>query len=209
MVGAGRVTAGAVALFLTAAGTTARAEEGRVKVRIGRVRDRQAVERAAGGGRQRLREPECRSVLADFDIGQGRTLAQALEALGPSPEEYLAWVFNDDPSTMLTVWGANCGLSTIGSVRLALEPKPDLPTDPDDPREFIDVFTDIRGLFVINNESGWYEGWMIHDLRVADVVPPDEHGRPPFGKIKPVEGLQGGDRARRHERGRHRLRRRR
>jgi len=24
------------------------------------------------------------------------------------------------------------------------------------------MFTDISGLFVINNESGWYEGWMIH-----------------------------------------------
>jgi hypothetical protein len=90
---------------------------------------------------------------------------------------------NDDPSTMLTVWGANCGLSTIGSVRLALEPKPGLPTDPDDPRAFIDIFTDIRGLFVINNESGWYEGWMIHDLRVADVAPPDANGHARFGKI--------------------------
>jgi hypothetical protein len=90
---------------------------------------------------------------------------------------------NDDPSTMLTVWGANCGLSTIGSVRLVLEPKPDLPTDPDDPRAFIDVFTDIRGLFVINNESGWYEGWMIHDLRVADVASPSFKGRPQFGTI--------------------------
>jgi hypothetical protein len=45
-----------------------------------------------------------------------------------------------------------------------------------DPRAFIDIFTDIRGLFVINNESGWYEGWMIHDLRVADVAPPDAKG---------------------------------
>ena len=35
---------------------------------------------------------------------------------------------------------------------------------PNDPRAFIDVFTDISRLFVINNESGWYEGWMIHDL---------------------------------------------
>jgi len=58
---------------------------------------------------------------------------------------------------MLTVWGANCGLPTIGAVRVALEPKPGLPSDPDDPRAFIDIFTDIRGLFVINNESGWYE----------------------------------------------------
>src|SRR5262249_8784751 len=90
---------------------------------------------------------------------------------------------NDDPSTMLTVWGANCGLATIGSVRLALEPKPDLPTDPDDPRAFIDIFTDIRGLFVINSERGWCEAWMTHALRVADVAPLDAEGRVPFGAI--------------------------
>src|SRR5215831_16581878 len=94
---------------------------------------------------------------------------------------------NDDPSTMLTVWGANCGLSTLGAVRVALEPKPDLPSDPDDPRAFIDIFTDIRGLFVINNESGWYEGWMIHDIRVAEVAPPDARGRAQFGKITPAD----------------------
>jgi hypothetical protein len=82
-----------------------------------------------------------------------------------------------------TVWGANCDLPTIGAVRLALEPKPGLPTDPDDPEAFIDIFTDIRGLFVINNESGWYEGWMIHDLRVAEVAPPDANGHAPVGKI--------------------------
>ncbi len=95
---------------------------------------------------------------------------------------------NDDPSTMRTVWGANCNLATIGAVRLALEPKPDLPTDPDDPRAFIDIFTDIRGLFVINNESGWYEGWMIHDLRVAPVAYDEECGAPaPFGMITPED----------------------
>jgi hypothetical protein len=85
---------------------------------------------------------------------------------------------------MRTVWGANCGLATIGSVRLALEPKPGLPTDPDDPRAFIDIFTDIRGLFVINNESGWYEGWMIHDLEVAptnNTPRPDGHAQ--FGTL--------------------------
>jgi hypothetical protein len=89
---------------------------------------------------------------------------------------------NDDPSTMRTSWGANCNLATIGSARLALEPKPGLPTDPDDPRAFIDIFTDLRGLFVINNESGWYEGWMIHDLRVAPVAP-STNGHAPFGTI--------------------------
>src|SRR5215469_17685839 len=64
-------------------------------------------------------------------------------------------------------------------------PKPGLPTDPNDPRAFIDVFTDVSGLFVINNESGWYEGWMIHDLRVPEVAPPrsDGSGNAQFGKL--------------------------
>src|SRR5260370_25644130 len=60
----------------------------------------------------------------------------------------------------LTVTWANCCLQTIGTVRVVLEPKPGLPTDPTDPRAFIDVFTDIDPLFVVNNESGWYEGVM-------------------------------------------------
>jgi len=72
-------------------------------------------------------------------------------------------------NVQLTVTGANCGLPTVGAVRVVLEPKPGLPTDPNDPRAFNDVFTDISPLFVINNESGWYEGWMIHDITVAPV----------------------------------------
>jgi hypothetical protein len=83
----------------------------------------------------------------------------------------------------LTATGVDCGLSTIGAVRLVVEPKPGLPTDPRDVRAFIDIFTDIAGLFVINNESGWYEGWMIHDLRVAPVAVPLASGKPAFGSI--------------------------
>jgi hypothetical protein len=49
-------------------------------------------------------------------------------------------------------------MPTIGAVRLALEPKPGLPTDSKNVRAFLDVFTDISNLFVINSESGWYEG---------------------------------------------------
>lgn len=78
---------------------------------------------------------------------------------------------------------ANHQLPTIGAVRVVLEPKPGLPTDPTDPEAFIDVFTDISGLFVINNESGWYEGWMIHDVRVPAVAPPHNDGRARFGTI--------------------------
>src|SRR5712671_5275817 len=115
-----------------------------------------------------------------------------LDSTGFQPSVFTTRIpgINDDPSTMLTVWGANCGLSTIGAVRVALEPKPGLPSDPDDPRAFIDIFTDIRGLFVINNESGWYEGWMIHDLRVADVAPPDAQGHAQFGKITSADAVR-------------------
>ncbi len=78
---------------------------------------------------------------------------------------------------------ANGGLPTIGSVRVTLEPKPGLPTDPNDPRAFIDIFMDFSGLFVINNESGWYEGWMISDVRVPPVAPPRPDGSAQFGKL--------------------------
>jgi len=88
---------------------------------------------------------------------------------------------NDD--VQLTATGINCGIASIGTVRQVVEPKADLPTDPNDVRAFIDVFTDISGLFVINNESGWYEGWMIHDLLVPAVAPPRADGHAAFGTI--------------------------
>ena len=82
---------------------------------------------------------------------------------------------------------ANGALPTIGSVRVVLEPKPGLPTDPDDVRAFIDIFTDVSGLFVINNESGWYEGWMIHDVRVPPIAAPLPGGQPPYGTMTPAD----------------------
>ena len=78
---------------------------------------------------------------------------------------------------------ANGQQRTIGAVRVVLEPKPGLPTDPEDVEAFIDIFTDISGLFVINNESGWYEGWMIHDLRVPRVATPRGDGSARFGTM--------------------------
>lgn len=78
---------------------------------------------------------------------------------------------------------ANGQLPTNGAVRVVLEPKPGLPTDPNDAGAFIDIFTDISGLFVINNESGWYEGWMIHDLVVPQVAVPGRGGQPTFGTM--------------------------
>ena len=82
---------------------------------------------------------------------------------------------------------ANGGLPTVGAVRMTLEPKPGLPTDPDDPRAFIDIFTDLSGLFVINNESGWYEGWLMWDLRVPAVATPLADGRARFGTMTPAD----------------------
>jgi hypothetical protein len=85
--------------------------------------------------------------------------------------------------TAPTATGPNHDLPTIGAIRVVLEPKPGLPTDPNDPGAFIDMFTDISGLFVINNESGWYEGWMIHDVVVPDVAAPRADGHATFGTI--------------------------
>ncbi len=84
---------------------------------------------------------------------------------------------------------ANGGLPTIGAIRVLLEPKEGLPTDPDDPRAFLDMFTDVSGLFVINNESGWYEGWMVRDITIPEVAEPrsDGSGQAQYGTITPKD----------------------
>src|SRR5258708_2435726 len=99
------------------------------------------------------------------------------------PNVFTARIPGVNDTAMFTTTGANSGLPTVAAVRLVVEPKAGLPTNPDDPRAFIDIITDISGVFVINNESGWYEGWMIHDLRVAPVAPPRPDGHAQFGTI--------------------------
>jgi hypothetical protein len=84
---------------------------------------------------------------------------------------------------------ANGQIPTRGTVRVVLEPKPGAPTDPNEADAFIDVFTDISGLFVINNESGWYEGWMIHDLVVPTVANPRNDGHAAFGKLTAEDAM--------------------
>src|SRR5262249_5845948 len=107
-----------------------------------------------------------------------------LDTTGFEPNPFTTLFPGINDLAMLTATGPQCGLPTIGAVREVLEPKPDLPTDPNDVRAFIDVFTDVSGLFVINNESGWYEGWMIHDLTVAPVSKTArKDGHAPFGAI--------------------------
>jgi hypothetical protein len=114
-----------------------------------------------------------------------------LNASGFEPNPFTSRIAGVNDAAMLTATGPKCGLPTIGAVRVVLEPKPDLPTDPNDVRAFIDIFTDIDGLFVINNESGWYEGWMIHDLTVAPInnTPrADNHAQ--FGTILQADAAQ-------------------
>src|SRR5216684_4392286 len=106
-----------------------------------------------------------------------------LDTTGFEPNPFTILIPGVNDTAMLTATGPNCGLPTIGAVRVVLEPKPGSPTDPNNVRAFIDVFTDISGLFVIINESGWYEGWMIHDLKVPAVARPRRDGHAQFGTI--------------------------
>src|SRR5882672_1644366 len=108
-----------------------------------------------------------------------------LDTTGFEPNVFTTLIPGVNDQVEVSVTGGNCGQPTIGTVRLVLEPKPSLPTDPSDPNAFIDVFTDIDPMFVINNESGWYEGWMIHDLTVPNIAPPrsDGTGAAAFGTI--------------------------
>src|SRR5229473_4624958 len=111
-----------------------------------------------------------------------------LDTSGFEPNVFTTIFPGINDHVQLTVTGGNCGLSTVGAVRVVLEPKPGLPTDPNNPRAFNDVFTDISGMFVINNESGWYEGWMIHDLTVPSVnATPRKDGHAQFGTILPAD----------------------
>src|SRR5256886_3794830 len=100
------------------------------------------------------------------------------------PNVFTTTIPGINDGTAPTATGPNGDKPTIAAIRMVVEPKPGLPTDPNDPGAFIDIFTDLSGLFVINNESGWYEGWMIHDIVVPSVADlrPDGTGAQ-FGKI--------------------------
>ena len=107
-----------------------------------------------------------------------------LDTTGFQPNVFTATIPGiNDGAIPTAANAANGGLPTIGAVRVTLEPKPGLPTNPSDPRAFIDIFMDFSGLFVINNESGWYEGWMISDIRVPPIASPRPDGTARFGTI--------------------------
>src|SRR5262245_47633767 len=113
-----------------------------------------------------------------------------LDTHGFEPNVLTSVIPGVNDTAMKTATGSNCGLPTVGAVRLVVEPKLGLPTDRNDVRAFIDIFTDISGLFVINNERGWYEGWMIHDLVVPQVAPPGRDGHAQFGMITAADAAK-------------------
>src|SRR3989441_897715 len=106
-----------------------------------------------------------------------------LDTQGFERNVFTARIPGVNDQAMLTVTGANCDLPTVGAVRVVLEPKAGLPTDPNDVRAFIDIFTDISGLFVINNESGWNESSRIHHRVVPSRAKPRADGHAQFGTI--------------------------
>ena len=61
------------------------------------------------------------------------------------PNVFTTTIPGINDGTAPTATGPNGDLPTIGAIRVVLEPKPGLPTDPNDPGAFIDMFTDISG----------------------------------------------------------------
>ena len=81
-----------------------------------------------------------------------------LDTTGFEPNVFTTIFPGVNDHVQLSVTGANCGLPTVGAVRVVLEPKPGLPIDPTDPRAFNDVFTDISPLFVITTRVAGTKG---------------------------------------------------
>ena len=102
-----------------------------------------------------------------------------LDSGGFEPNVFTTIFPGINDTVQLTATGGDCGLPTLGACAWFSNPSPGCPPIPD-PKAFIDVFTDISPLFVINNESGWYEGWMIHDLVVPAPAPPRSDGHAQF-----------------------------
>ena len=167
------------------------------------VRDRGDVDHLPGPLRDALGELGARphnalptQAYAEADHPSQLFQYYLLDSAGFEPNVFTSQIAGANESAMLTAEGANCGIPAVGTVRVVVEPKPGKPTDPNDIRAFIDVFTDISGLFVINNESGWYEGWMIHDLTVPPAVAPRPDGHAQFGTVTAADaaalGAMGG-----------------
>jgi len=98
-----------------------------------------------------------------------------LDTTGFEPKVFTTIFPGVNDHVQLSVTGANCGLPTVGAVRVVLEPE-----RPARVQRCVH-----RHLSVVrhHNESGWYEGWMIHDITVPNVAPPRKDGHAQFGTI--------------------------
>src|SRR3984893_3345990 len=76
-----------------------------------------------------------------------------LDTTGFEPNVFTTIFTGVNDHVQLTVTGGNCGLPTVGAVR------------------------------VVNNDGGWYEVWMIHDITVPNVAAPGKDGHAQFGTI--------------------------
>jgi hypothetical protein len=130
---------------------------------------------------------EVKGIGKDADVPSQLFQYYLLDTTGFQSNVFTSVIPGINDTAIPTAANAANGLRTVGSVRLVLEPKPGLPTDPNDPGAFIDIFTDISGLFVINNESGWYEGWMDRDIPVPPVAEPHPDGRARYGTMTPAD----------------------
>src|SRR5258708_28523709 len=81
-----------------------------------------------------------------------------LDTSGFQPNVFTTIFPGINDHAQLTVTGANCGLSTVGAVRVVLEPKPRRPIDPHKPRAFNDAFPNISRPFLIKNKIGRSQG---------------------------------------------------
>jgi hypothetical protein len=130
---------------------------------------------------------EVKGIDKDTDVPSQLFQYYLLDTTGFQSNVFTSVIPGINDTAIPTAANAANGLLTVGSVRVVLEPKPGLPTDPNDPGAFIDIFTDISGLFVINNESGWYEGWMDRDILVPPVAEPHPDGRARYGTMTPAD----------------------
>ena len=74
-------------------------------------------------------------VFAEADNSSQLFQYYLLDTTGFEPNVFTTRFPGVNDAVQLTVTGANCGLPTIGTVRVVLEPKPGLPTDPNNPPE--------------------------------------------------------------------------
>jgi len=122
-----------------------------------------------------------------------RTLQPALPVLPPRQQRLRAQRLHHNHSRVndhaqLTATGRHCSCDGRGSPPGARAESP-APTDPTDPRALHRRLHRHLRLFVINNESGWYEGWMIHDVTVPRSTPlRDLTGRPALARSCPAIG---------------------